>query len=313
MMQTFLVDRTRRLRMTFRGDKAKESLGGLVSNDVIALTKGAGQRAVALTAKGRVIALLRIFDRGDDLLVDTEPETAEAFFAVIRKYVNPRAAQYAVISDDTACLGIHGADAAALVHKRVGVDVATLEALPPHGIVRSPDGAYDVIRSQELSVPGFDVIGARTNVAMIAAGIESPACPFVDESVTEPLRIELGLPRFGLEMDEDTIPQEANLDVLGAISFNKGCYTGQEVVARIHFRGHVNKHLRWLKSVEPLTRGATLLDADGKDVGQVRSAAVHPLRGPLAIGMVRREVIPGSSVRVQLAGGEVFARIEEIK
>lgn len=312
-MQTFLVDRTRRLRMTFTGEKAKESLGGLVTNDVIALKKGDGQRAVALTAKGRVIALLRIFDRGDDLLVDTEPETAEAFFAVIRKYVNPRAAKYTVISEETACLGIHGADAASLVHKRVGIDLATLESLPPHGIVRSPDGAFDVIRSQELSVPGFEVIGARTSVAMIAAGIESKACPFVDDSVTEPLRVELGLPRFGVEMDDDTIPQEANLDVLGAISFNKGCYTGQEVVARIHFRGHVNKHLRWLKSVEPLARGAAVFDAEGKEVGQVRSAVVHPVRGPLAIGMIRREVLPGTSVKVQLDGSEVFARVEEIK
>lgn len=312
-MQQFLVDRTRRLRMTFSGEKAKESLGGLVTNDVVTLQKGQGHRAVALTAKGRVVALLRVFDRGGDLLVDTEPETADAFRTIIRKYVNPRTAKYADITEETACLGIHGAKAAELVQLRVGINAATLEALPPHGIVRSPDGAYDVIRSDELSVPGFEVIGGRTNVAMIAAGIESPTCPFVDESVTEPLRIERGLPRFGIEMDEDTIPQEANLDVLGAISFNKGCYTGQEVVARIHFRGHVNKHLRWLKSIEPLVQGSTILDAEGKEVGTVRSAVTHPVRGPLAIGMVRREVIPGSSVRVVNDGTEVSARVEEIK
>jgi folate-binding protein YgfZ len=124
--------------------------------------------------------------------------------------------------------------------------------------------------------------------------------------------VEAGLPRFGLDMDGETIPQEANLDQLGAISFNKGCYTGQEVVARIHFRGHVNRHLRWLTASEPLPSGAVVLDTDGKAVGDVRSSVVSPTRGPLAMAMVRREIEPGTDVRVRAADRELTARLEAI-
>lgn len=311
-MRTVLVDRTARLRMTFGGDKAKESLGGLVTNDVVALRPGHGHRAVALTAKGRVIALVRIFDRGTDLLVDGEAESAEGFVSMIRKYVNPRTANYAVITDGTGCLGVHGLDAAARLAPLVGLDAATLNALPPLGITRSADGAFDVIRSTELSLPGFDVIGPREGIATLRASLEQGGAHELTPDAAEIARIELGLPRFGIEMDAETIPQEANLDTLGAISFTKGCYTGQEVVARIHFRGHVNRHLRWLTSKDPLTRGAMVLDANGKEVGDVRSAVVSTKRGPLAIAMVRREVEPGTEVQVRDGERTVTARVEAI-
>ena len=311
-MTAFLVDRTARLRMTFTGEKAKESLGGLVTNDVVALTPGHGHRAVALTAKGRVIAMVRVFDRGTDLLLDCEPESAEGFVSMIRKYVNPRTAKFAVVTDTTACLGVHGAEAAATLAPLVGMDASSLAALPPLGIVTSPDGAFDVIRSTELSVPGFDVVGSREVIATLRASLEQAGVHEIADADVEIARVELGLPRYGVDMDAETIPQEANLDTLGAISFTKGCYTGQEVVARIHFRGHVNKHLRFLSTAEPLTRGAVVLDATGKEVGDVRSAVVSPKRGPLALAMVRREVEPGSEVQVRDGERTLSARVEAI-
>src|SRR5207253_7970098 len=111
-------------------------------------------------------------------------------------------------------------------------------------------------------------------------------------------RVEAGRPEWGLDMDETTIPQEANFDELGAISYTKGCYTGQETVARVHFRGHVNRHLRHLRAAgpEPPLAGADLLDAAGKSVGDVRSTAASPRLGGIAIGMVRREVELGTSL-----------------
>src|SRR5690606_14913390 len=125
-------------------------------------------------------------------------------------------------------------------------------------------------------------------------------------------RIEAGIPEWGVEMDDETIPQEANPDTLGAISFSKGCYTGQEVVARIHFRGHVNRHLRRLHSDVALTPGAVIEDADGKEVGTVRSSVQSPRQGALAIGMVRREVQPGSDVFVRMASARIPARCEAL-
>jgi folate-binding protein YgfZ len=298
--------------MTFAGDKAKESLGGLVTNDVVALRQGHGHRAVALTAKGRVIALVRIFDRGTDLLLDCEPESAESFVSMIRKYVNPRTAKFTVTTDTTGCLGVHGLDAAVKLAPLIGLDAPTLNALPPLGIVTSGDGAFDVIRSTELNLPGFDVVASREAIATLRTALEHAGAHGLSPEAAEIGRIEIGLPRFGIEMDAETIPQEANLDTLGAISFTKGCYTGQEVVARIHFRGHVNRHLRWLTTAEPLARGAVVLDATGKEVGDVRSAVVSASRGPLAIAMVRREVEPGSEVQVRDGERTLTARVEAI-
>lgn len=298
--------------MTFTGEKAKESLGGLVTNDVVALTPGHGHRAAALTAKGRVIALVRVFDRGTDLLLDCEPESAEGFVSMIRKYVNPRTAKFAVVTETTACIGVHGMEAASALAPLVGMDVSAISSLPPLGIVTSPDGSFDVIRSTELSVPGFDVVGSRDAIATLRSALGQAGVHEIADADAEVARVELGLPRFGVDMDAETIPQEANLDTLGAISFTKGCYTGQEVVARIHFRGHVNKHLRFLNTPEPLTRGAVVLDATGKEVGDVRSAVVSPKRGPLSLAMVRREVEPGSEVQVRDGDRTITARVEAI-
>ena len=124
-------------------------------------------------------------------------------------------------------------------------------------------------------------------------------------------RVEAGRPEWGIDIDESTIPQEANFDELHAISYTKGCYTGQETVARVHFRGHVNRHLRGLTYTgpSPLPPGAQLLDDAGKAVGDVRSAAISPRLGGIALAMLRREIAVGSSVRVTWDGGESAASV----
>jgi len=317
-MSGFLHDRSDRLRMTFTGDQAKAALGGLVTNDVVALKPGDGQRAAALTPKGRVIALCRIFDRGPDLLVDCDAAAGDGFVAMIRKFVNPRLAKYAVITDATGCLGVHGDEAAARLARAIGADATVqdaLAALAPLGgrWIGDGDEALYVVRSDDLSVAGFDVIGARARVESVRAALAASGMRTATATEVLTHRLERGLPAWGTEMDLETIPQEANLDALGAISFNKGCYTGQEVVARIHFRGHVNRHLRWLVSEAPLRAGARVLDANGSDVGDVRSSVATSAQGALAMAMVRREVESGTTVNVQDADGTTRARVEHIK
>jgi folate-binding protein YgfZ len=119
-------------------------------------------------------------------------------------------------------------------------------------------------------------------------------------------RVEAGRPEWGIDIDDSTIPQEANFDELEAISYTKGCYTGQEVVARVHFRGHVNRHLRGLRaaSLEAPPTGAQLADDTGNHVGEVRSSVTSPRLGGIAIGMVRREVVSGTSLMAKWEGGE---------
>ncbi len=319
MSAPFMVERGDRMRMTFSGDKAKEALGGLVTNDVAALRPGTGHRAAALTPKGRVIALCRVFDRGSDLLVDCDAAAGEGFAAMIRKFVNPRLAKHALVTESTDCLGVHGdGAAAALVRALAGalgdIDAARLDALGAFdGIALGEgDAAIYVVRSAELSAGGFDVFGAKAPIAGLRAALTLDGIRTASRDEVKVLRVEAGLPEWGAEMDIETIPQEAVLDDLGAISFNKGCYTGQEVVARIHFRGHVNRLLRMLTSHVPLAPGARVLDAAGNDVGDVRSSVVSPTRGALAIAMVRREVEPGSEVIVRSDSGDTRATIASL-
>ena len=124
-------------------------------------------------------------------------------------------------------------------------------------------------------------------------------------------RVEAGRPEWGIDIDDTTIPQEANLDDLDAISYTKGCYTGQETVARVHFRGHVNKHLRGLmfEGEDPAPRTAALGDSAGKNVGDVRSGVSSPRLGAIALAMVRREVETGATLTATWAGGSREARL----
>ncbi|HET8771333.1 MAG TPA: hypothetical protein VFM71_10160 [Gemmatimonadaceae bacterium] len=317
------VDRSARMRMTFAGDKAKEALGGLLTNDVVSLATGHGQRAAALTPKGRVIALVRVMDRGDDVLVDADAAAAEGFVAMIRKYVNPRLAKYADVTASTRCVGVYGPQSAHVLAVALAAStdaqgardaLHAIESLGTHASLRigTGDAAVLVVRSADLGGVGFDCIGSAARIDALEAALAAANVPLASREVVTVARVEAGIPEWGAEIDADTIPQEANLDTLGAISFNKGCYTGQEVVVRIQHRGHVNKHLRQLVASEPMPVGSTVLDAEGKDVGAVRASVVSPTQGPLAIAMVRREVEPGSTVTVRFAARDISARCEAI-
>jgi folate-binding protein YgfZ len=168
-----------------------------------------------------------------------------------------------------------------------------------------------VARAPDVGIEGYDVFLPADAMGEIwRRATELGAVP-TGLDAWEVARIEAGRPEWGIDIDESTIPQEANLDELHAISYTKGCYTGQETVARVHFRGHVNRHLRGLTSPSAgaLPRAAQLFDEQDKPVGDVRSSAVSPRLGSVAIAMVRREIQPGAQVRVRWEGGEATASV----
>ena len=317
MTTRFLMERSDRLRVTFDGPQAKASLNGLLTNEVTALAEGGGQYAAALTAKGRVLALCRVMDRGSDLLVDTEAAAAEGFVAMITKYVNPRLARYAVITEATGCLGVRGDGAAAAIATWGGVDPVALEGLAPLGgcWVTPGEQRLWVMRARDTATPGFDCIGDRATIDALRESLLATGWPMATAAQQRAERIDAGVPAFGIEMTDETIAQEACLDTLGAISFAKGCYTGQEVVARIHFRGHVNRLLRWIDSRAPLPVGAVLVNEEGVEVGDVRSSVVRANGEAIGIAMVRREVAPGTTLTVRDAevGNAASVSVREIR
>ncbi|MGQ0714586.1 MAG: CAF17-like 4Fe-4S cluster assembly/insertion protein YgfZ [Gemmatimonadaceae bacterium] len=299
-----LVDRSARGRMRIHGPKASEMVTGLVSNDVGALTPGQGCYAAALTPKGRIVADLRIFALRDALLVDAPPRAREGWLGMVQKYINPRISRYDDETATTRQIGIFGARARTALANATGLDLALLGALPRYGHVALdlPAGAM-IARVPELELEGYELFVPESAFEPMWERLVTEGATPAGLAAWDIARIEAGRPEWGVDMDESTIPQEANLDDLHAISYTKGCYVGQETVARVHFRGHVNRHLRGLMFPEGSpalmapARGTALVDMQGKVIGDVRSTALSPRLGSIALGMVRREIEPGTTVQ----------------
>ena len=307
----FVVDRSYRGRAEVTGPKAAESVNGLVTNDVMSLQPGTGAYAAVLSAKGKILADVRVFRRIDGLLLDTPPRSAQALRDTLRKFINPRVAPQRDVSDTLMNLGVFGPRAATVIAEALGLSADALAALPIYGhlsIARN-DGSVMIARVPDLAVPGFELFMSPDQFSPLNDRLVMAGAIPGGFSAFEIARVEAGRPEWGIEMDDSTIPQEANFDELGAISYTKGCYTGQETVARVHFRGHVNRHLRGLRlpagSELPAAK-SELVDDEGKVVGDVRSSALSPRVGPIAIAMVRREIPLGASITVR--SGEVPMR-----
>ncbi|HYC51356.1 MAG TPA: hypothetical protein VEB19_09645 [Gemmatimonadaceae bacterium] len=296
--RAIVVNRNHRGRMLFTGEKAADVLTGLVTNDVSALHVGQGQYAVALTAKGKVVSDLRILRMEEGFLTDASPRSREAWSGIVRKYVNPRLAKYADQTESMASLGVYGTQARYVAEAITGIGHSALAVLLPYAHVSvERDGARIIVmRSVDLAVEGYDFfVPADHSESLWQAAVKAHATPG-GHAVWEVARVEAGRPEWGVDMNDSTIPQEANLEQLDAISFTKGCYTGQEVVARVHFRGHVNRSLRGLRAsgTVPPPTNAVLFDGTGKAVGDVRSSVISPQLGGIALGMIRLEVETGS-------------------
>ena len=309
-----VVDRSFRGRMRMSGAKAGDVLTGLVTNDVVGLNPGQGQYAAALTAKGKIIADMRIFADAGSYLIDVPPRAWTGWMSTVKKFVNPRLARYGDESESLRDIGVFGVSARHIVSALTGVNASALTALPVFGQVRADvrgraggsEAALLIASVPDLGVEGFDLfVAAESFDAVWASAIAAGATP-AGLGACEIARVEAGRPEWGIDIDDNTLAQEANFDELGAISYTKGCYVGQEVVSRVHFRGHVNRHLSGLRSpsLEPPLTGARVFDGSGNDIGEVRSAVASPRLGGIALAMVRRETQPGTTLVARWDGGE---------
>lgn len=301
-----VFDRSHRGRLRVKGPRAAEMVTGLVTNDVSALAPGQGCYAAALTAKGKIVADVRIFVEEDGILVDAPPRAAAAWAAMVRKFVNPRIAPHMDESASLRDLGVFGATARHVVSEVTGVPAPALTALASyaHMSVEVDGVPTRIARVPDLEMEGFElIVPADAFTSLWAHAVAAGATPAGLEA-WDIARVEAGRPEWGVDMDDGTIPQEANFDALHAISYTKGCYVGQETVARVHFRGHVNKHLRGVRGagIEPIVSGATLHDESGTQVGDVRSAVRSPRLGAIGLAMIRREVEPGAALIARSPG-----------
>lgn len=303
-----VVDRSHRGRLRVFGEKSSEALTGLVTNDILAMQPGHGQYGAALSAKGRIVADLRVFGSLASYLVDVPTRAWPNFYAMVKKYVNPRLSGYRDESHATRDIGVFGVDARRVIASASGVSEDTLAALPVYGHVGGEiEGtAVMVARVPDAGVEGYELFVPFEIFDRVWAIAVSYGATPAGLGAWEIARVEAGRPEWGIDIDDSTIPQEANFDELDAISYTKGCYIGQEVVARVHFRGHVNRHLRGLRAAgsEAPPTGAQLFDGAGTHVGDVRSSVASPRLGGIALAMVRREVAIGAPLSAKLEGGE---------
>jgi folate-binding protein YgfZ len=293
-----LLDRSERGKLAISGPDAVEFLNGQVTNELATLRAGEGCYAAFLTHKGKMLGDLRILAVGRpdaarelELLLDTERSTLQALFDMIRRYKVGYRLDLHKRTLERGMLSLIGPDAPA---------VAGAEQLPHSEHANAP---LELAGRSALAVRtdvGIDLICDADDTSALAAVLRERGAVPVSEQAAECLRVERGRPRFGVDLDDTVIPQEAGLNER-AVSFTKGCYVGQETVARLHYRGRPNRHLRGLRLSQPASHGADLL-LDGRSVGSVGSSVVSPLFGPIALAIVRREAPPGTDLQVQGAG-----------
>jgi folate-binding protein YgfZ len=274
------------------GRDAASFLHALVSNDVAALVRGRGCYAVYLTPQGRIIADLRIYHRGDHLLLDVAPGSAAALIARLDTLIF---AEDVRLCDESARLGqirVIGDAAADVIATSLGVEPARIAALGRYS-QEDVSGGF-VARTDDAVAPSFDVFIDAARAGRVAGALVAAGAVALDPAIVDALRIDAGRPLFGVDMTDETIPLEAGL-LDRAICQTKGCYVGQEVIVRVLHRGGGRVARRLVKLVfdagmtEAPVAGAPLT-VEGRDVGRVTSAAMMPASGrAIALGYVRRE------------------------
>jgi tRNA-modifying protein YgfZ len=271
-----LVERPDRGLLVVGGPDAADYLQGQLTNDTEAIAPGAWIYAALLDRKGHMQADMRVLRPGDgpELWLDLEPEGLAAASRHLQTYKIGRQVEVSDESDGHTLLSLIGPRATEIA--RAVESVA----------LRSGEGVDLIVPASERD---------RIDEALLAAGAVE-----VSAEAAEILRIEAGRPRFGAEMDTGTMPAEAGI-VERAVSFTKGCYIGQETVARLHYKGRPNRHLRGLKLSAPAQPGESLRLGE-KEVGSLGSSAVSPALGPIGLGILRREAEPGATVAVSEDG-----------
>jgi len=286
-----LVDRSARGKLMLTGAEAAEFLQGQVTNDVEALRPGEGCYAALLTHKGKMRGDMRVLRGEEWMWIDTDAAVLPALVHTVTMYGIGRDVRHSDVTSTRAILSLVGPAARAVLDREPSAN--------EHAFVEGEHGLY------VITDLGVDVICAAADADAVRAalGVEE-----VSEDAAECLRIEAGRPRYGLDIDADTIPEEAGLNER-AISFTKGCYVGQETVARLHYKGKPNRHLRGLRLSGRAEHGEPVVVGE-RVVGKVGSACISPRHGPIALALLRREAAPGDTVLV--GEGRAPAQVTEL-
>jgi tRNA-modifying protein YgfZ len=277
--------------LALSGSGAVSCIQGLLTNDVEQPGDGAFVYGAMLTPKGMIVVDGWVARRGTTVTFTTPAEGGARALAILSRSVPPRLAKTRDQSAEVAVLRLAGPRSFAIA------EAAGLAPLPGAGRAAAV-GDWEVARAAELAPFALQLTGPAAGTAELVRRLHAAGALEADPIALECARILAGWPRLGAEVDEKTIPQEVRFDELGGVSYTKGCYTGQETVSRLHFRGHVNRSLRGLLfDGEPADGpyGVTRLD---QEAGRVTSLMWMPAAGRwIGLAMLRRDVAPGDMAR----------------
>ncbi len=314
--QVGLMDLFQRSLLQFTGTDRVSYLQGMVSNDVKALTPGEGIQATVLDVNGKIQADVRILCTDEFFLMDLWTTLKERIITHLNRYLIADDVEISDLSDKYGLLSLQGPKARHTLEEILSPDQIPSKEL---GHITFRIGAHEVriIRSTHTGEEGFDLMIPLQVLEATALQIQEAGKKFslqwIGTEAQELLRVEAGIPRYGVDMSEENILLEAGLEQ--AVSFEKGCYLGQEVIERIRSRGHVNKKLVGL-----LLQGDIAADRDdkiqanGKEIGRVTSSILSPaFKRPLALGYVHRDYTsPGTKVFIDHSGTKIKAEISPL-
>jgi folate-binding protein YgfZ len=303
-----LIDRSDRGKFRLGGPDRVAFLQALVSNDVAEVAPGRGVYALALNHKGQIAAEFPILPWGETLLLAVEPEERAFVGGWLRRFKLRRNVEILDVTETLGLLSLVGPAAPRALAAWLGEPLVLGREEVAERLWAGV--SLLVAGNRDLGEVGYDLYlpverAGEAWEALVATGEVRP----FGRAAWEALRIEAGTPRYGPELNESTLPPEAQLEER-AISYSKGCYPGQEIVARIKNRGHVNRFLRGLRfDGGPVPAVGVTLYAGERPVGTVTSAAFSPMLGaPIALAYIRREVAPGE--RIALEGGRTAVVVE---
>ncbi len=304
-MATQLFDRADRVFVRVYGRDPVKMVQGLITNDLALATEQRAVSAALLTPKGKLLAELRAYRRGADVLLETATGALDNLLAHFRKFVPPLFAKFEV-TDQFSMLGVYGPASAAVVAQVLGVSPPAAE----DAMVSTPGIA--AIATRYAGDHGFDLL-IDGDAAPVRERLSNAGAQPAGADTLEVLRVEAGSPRWGAELDENVIPLEAGLRER-MISESKGCYTGQEIIIRILHRGHVNWQLRGmlLGDAAVAVQGTPLLQpGDHKQVGRITSSVVSPrFEQTIALGYARRELTLPAHLHLATSEGPVITVVE---
>lgn len=292
------------------GQDRADFLQGLLSNDIVALAPGGGCYATCLTRQGRMTADMYVFAERDRLLLDVDRSVADRLRERFEDLVFTEDVRVENPTAGLAAYGLHGPRARDVAAALTGAPAGGL-AVCEHRALDGGSAAGLLARTDDLGVEGYRVVVERPAAETLRSALAAAGAVAVDPAVAEAVRVESGRPAFPIDMDRETIPLEAGI-ADRAVSFDKGCYVGQEVIIRILHRGQgrvarrlVGLTMGTLDAVEPVlpSRGAAIFrgaDEVGRVTSAVRSPALHTV---IALAYVRRELADAAGEAVEVSLG----------